>query len=92
MRAFAQFNGSEGSPGLLQDFEDVRLPIILYVQYGAVVMTVGFHSGRCQFQTYGYPIFDSRFMKFVLRITEFIKLEILVEDSDTGGPSSITVS
>ena len=31
-------------------------------------------SGGCQFQTCGLPIFDSCFIKFVFRITGFIKL------------------
>ena len=32
-------------------------------------MTAGSQSGRSQFEIYGYPIFDYRFMKFVFRIT-----------------------
>ena len=36
---------------------------------------------------YEWPIFDSRFMKFVFRIS----VEILVDDSDNAGPSSMVV-
>ena len=32
-------------------------------------MTVGSQSGGFQFETYGYPIFNLRFMKFVFRIS-----------------------
>ena len=36
--------------------------------YGVVVMThtVGSQSGEFQFETYGEPIFNSRFIQFVL--------------------------
>ena len=37
------------------------------------------------------PIFDSRFMKFLFRISEGIKFWDLVENSGTDGPSPITV-
>ena len=55
-------------------------------------MTVGFQSGEFQFETYGEPISSSGFMEFVFRISGIINFEILVEDLDTGGTSSITVS
>ena len=40
----------------------------LVVKHSVVIMTAGFQSGRSQIQFYGEPIFDYRFMKFVLRI------------------------
>ena len=46
-RAFAQFKESELPPGFFQDFEDgcinfLKLPIMLKVEHGVVVMTVVF--------------------------------------------------
>ena len=38
------------------------------------------------------PIFDSRFMKIVSRISRGIKFWDPIEDSDTGSSSSITVN
>ena len=58
----------------------------LVVEHTLVVMTAGSQSRRSQIESYWQPIFDSRFIKFVFRIRD------LVEDSDTGGPSSITVT
>ena len=46
----------------------------MLVEIGVVVMTVGFHSGKFQFGTYGEPIFNFRFMQFVCRISGVIKL------------------
>ena len=37
------------------------------------------------------PVFDSRITKFVFRSSGDLNFVILVEDSNTGGPSSITV-
>ena len=34
-------------------YKTLRLPIILYVEHGAVVMTAGSQSGGSQFETYG---------------------------------------
>ena len=47
---------------------------MLYVEHGVVVMTVGSQSEEFQFKTYGEPIFDSRFMLFVFRISGVIRL------------------
>ena len=58
----AQFRGSQMSPGLFQDF-----------MASIVVMTAGSQSRPSQIYPYGQPIFDSRFMKFVFRISEGIK-------------------
>ena len=38
-----------------------------------VVMSVDSQSGEPQFECYGWPIFDSRFMKFVFRISGGMK-------------------
>ena len=58
----AQFWGSQMSPGLFQDF-----------MASIVVMTPASQSRPSQIYPYGQPIFDSRFMKFVFRISEGIK-------------------
>ena len=47
---------------------------MLLVEHSVVVMTVGSQSGELQFESYEEPIFDSRFMQFVFRISGFIKL------------------
>ena len=46
----------------------------MYVERGVVVITVGSRPGESQIKTYGKPIFDSRFMKFVFKISEVKKL------------------
>ena len=46
---------------------------MLYVEHGVVVMTVGSQSEEFQFETYEEPIFESRFMQFVFRISGVIK-------------------
>ena len=56
-----------------------------------MVITAGSQLEGPQFESYGYLIFDSCFMKSALRINRDIKFEILVEDSDIGSPNSITV-
>ena len=56
-----------------------------------MVITVDSQLEGPQFESYGNLIFDSCFMKSALRINRDIKFEILVEDSDIGGPNSITV-
>ena len=66
-------------------YKTFRLSPIV-VEHTLVVMTAGSQSRRSQIESYWQPIFDSRFIKFVFRIRD------LVEDSDTGGPSSITVT
>ena len=58
----AQFQESQISPGLFQDF-----------MASIVVMTAGSQSRPSQIYPYGQPVFDSRFMKFVFRISEGIK-------------------
>ena len=68
----AQFQESEMSPGLFQDFigwahKTLRL-FPLVVEHSVVVMTAGFQSRRSQSETYGQPIFGSRFIKLVFRI------------------------
>ena len=54
-------------------------------------MKAGSQSRHSQIESYGLPVFDSGFMKFEFRISGSIKYWDLVDDSDTGGPSTITV-
>ena len=65
----SQFQGTEISPGLFQNFIEgyIRLST-LAVEHSVVVMTAGSQSRRSQIESYGYAIFDSRFIKFVFRI------------------------
>ena len=78
LRALAEFKESGRSPGLLEDFEDgyyktLRLPIRTSgTRCSGYHMTIGSKSGEFQFK--GEPIFDSRFMQFVFRISGIIKL------------------
>ena len=66
LRALAELREVKG----LQDYccktlkmvKLLRLPIILSVEHGVLVMIVGFQSGEFQFETYGEPIFNSCFM------------------------------
>ena len=46
---------------------------------------------ECENESYVEPIFDSCFIKFLFRISDGINCWDPLEDSDTGGPSSITV-
>ena len=48
-------------------------------------------SGGYQFDAPEKPIFDSRITKFIFRSSGDLNFMILVEDCDTGGPSSMTV-
>ena len=57
----------------------------------SVIITVGSQLGGSQFQSLGLLIFNSRFIKFVLRISAASNFEILEEDSGTGSPRSIIV-
>ena len=54
-------------------------------------MSADSQSGEPQIEFYRWPIFYSCFIKFVFRISGGITFEVLVEDSGTGGPSSIAV-
>ena len=45
----------------------------LAVEHSVVVTTAGSQSRRSQIESYGYPILDSRFIKFVFRISGGIK-------------------
>ena len=38
---------------LMMDYKSLRLPIIVQVKHGAMVMAVGSKSGKSQFETYG---------------------------------------
>ena len=57
----------------------------------SVVMSADSQSGKPQLEFYGWPIFDSRFMKFVFRIGRWGHEILRFEDSDTGDPISIAV-
>ena len=59
--------------------------------YSEVVVPAVLHLGVTQFYSPGWSAFNSRFTKFVLGKCGGIKFVILVEDSDTGGASLITV-
>ena len=50
-----------------------------------------YYSGGYEFDSLEKPTFYSRITKFVLRSSGDLSFVILVEDSDTGGPSTITV-
>ena len=63
----------------------------LFLEHSVVVMTAGSVSRRSKIEFYGQPVFNFRFMKFVFRIGEGMKIWDQVADSDTGGPSSIIV-
>ena len=56
-----------------------------------VVVTAVFQLDMLQFDFLGWSTFNSRFTNFVLGTSGGIKFVILVEDSDTSGPSLITV-
>ena len=81
LKTLAQFQGSEIFTGLFQGFMywHIRLST-LAVKHSLVIMNSGSQS-----------VFDSCFIKFVFRVSGGIKFEILVEDSDTGSPISLTV-
>ena len=54
LRAFPQFQGSEMSPGLFQDFIDGYIRrSTLAVEHSVVVMTAGFQSRRFQIESSG---------------------------------------
>ena len=54
-------------------YKTLRLTPVV-VEHSVVVMTAGSQSRRSQIESYEYPIFDSRFMKFLFRISGGIKL------------------
>ena len=56
-----------------------------------MVVAAAYYSGGYQFDAREKPIFDSRITKFMFRSSCDLNFVILVEDSDTGGPSSMTV-
>ena len=56
-----------------------------------VVVAAGYQSGESQVGSRGWSVFNSRFAKFVLGSIGSITFVILVDDSETGGPSSVTV-
>ena len=63
----------------------------LVVKHSAVVMTAGCQLRQSQIESYEWPIFDSRLIKLVFKISRGIKFWDLVEDPGTGGPNSIIV-
>ena len=56
-----------------------------------MVIAEAYYSGGHQFDAREKPIFDSRITKFVFRRSGDSNFVIPIEDSDTGGRSSITV-
>ena len=56
-----------------------------------MVIAAAYCSGGYQFGAREKPIFDSRITKFISRSSGGLYFMILVEDCDTGGPSSMTV-
>ena len=54
-------------------------------------MVEAYYSGGYQFDAREKPILDCRITKFVFGRSSDLNFVILVEDSDTGGPSSITI-
>ena len=79
------------SPGLLQDFLDRYTKYEDSIKYIIVVIAEAYYSGGYQFDAREKPIFDFRITKFVFRSSDDLNFVILVEDSNTGDPSSITV-
>ena len=75
LKTLAQFQGSEMSLGLFQDFMDayIRLSTLAF-EHSVVVMTGGSRSKPSQIESNGWAIFDSRFITFVFRISDGIKL------------------
>ena len=55
-----------------------------------MVNVVAYYSGY-KFDAREKPIFDSRITKCVFRGSGDLNFVVVVEDCDTGGPSSITV-
>ena len=54
-----------------------------------MVIATAYYSGGCQFNTREKP--NSHIMKFVFRTSGDLNFVILVENSSTGGPNSISV-
>ena len=74
LKTLAQFQGSEMSLGLFQDFMDAYIRLsTLAVEHSVVVMTGGSQSKPFQIESNRWAIFDSRLIKFVFRISEGIK-------------------
>ena len=53
------------------------------------VIAEAYYSGGYHFNACEEPIFDSRITKFMFRRSDDINFVILVEDYNTGGPSSV---
>ena len=56
-----------------------------------MVITEAYYSGGYKFDARQKPIFDSRVTKYAFITSGDLNFVILVEDSDTGVPSSIIV-
>ena len=56
-----------------------------------MVITEAYYSGGYKFNAREKPIFDSPVTKYVFRISGDLNFVILVEDSDTSSPNSVTV-
>ena len=54
-------------------------------------IAAAYYSEGCKLDARGKPIFDSCITKFMLRSSGDLICVILVDDSNVGGPSSMTV-
>ena len=94
LRIFAQFLGNEmlqRSSKILWVVYKILRVSNLTIEDGVVIVTAGYHPGASQFDSRGWSVFNSRFTKFVLGNSGGIIFVILAGDSNTGGPSLITV-
>lgn len=60
-------------------------------QLSVVIVTAAYYSGGYEFDSLEKPTFYSLITKFLLRSSGDLSFVILVENSDTGGPSTVTV-
>ena len=91
LRSSGKWNVSRVIPRLYRNvYKIIRLTKSIAADSEAVVTAV-FQLGMSQFVSPGWLAFNSRFTKFVLGTSGGTKFVILVEESDTGGPSLITV-
>ena len=86
LRTLVQFQGSEMSPGLFQEFMHGSIKYCLFsvtAESIVVVVTVGYQFRGQQFNSHGWSILDSRLIKFMFSSCLLMKFVILVEDSDS---------
>ena len=56
-----------------------------------MLIAAAYHSAGYEFEANQKPIFNSHITKFIFRSSGDLNFVTLVEDSDIGGPSSVTV-